>query len=188
MIKYSSSVSKITSFLDGGIPEKRISEWGIPAGQRGRELVLTFLKQASQSQKRVLWVNGHADLTIFPPAWYARGIDPQSIFFTTSDDPMKALKPALLRNYFDMIVFDAGDKQISKIDMAFIRNQLQTTKQTILVLRPHLLSSKQGNPFAHLRININSATQDNRLKLTVLRGLSYRELEIQHTELEELSA
>ena len=87
MIKYSSSVSKITSFLDGGIPEKRISEWGIPAGQRGRELVLTFLKQASQSQKRVLWVNGHADLTIFPPAWYARGIDPQSIFFTTSDDP-----------------------------------------------------------------------------------------------------
>jgi hypothetical protein len=79
-----SSICEFDLFLNGGIPTKALTELGMPLGQEARELLIPFIINVLSKGQYVLWISGHTDLKIYPPAWFARGVLPSKIIFAYS--------------------------------------------------------------------------------------------------------
>lgn len=160
--RLSSGISALDHFFDGGLPYGSVVEWGLPLGLGGHEIVLAFLAQAAQSQttpsenplnpKWILWSSGRPELTVYPPAWHARGVNLEYIRFAKSTKPVEDLKPLFLDPFFKIIVLDAP-KDFSEDDCAFIARQARAHGQLILILRDFFLGPRRGNVWARYRVN-----------------------------------
>jgi len=154
----------------GGLRPGELSEWGLPAGRGGRELILRLLAHAQQRSELglLLWVLPDNELAVYPPAWEARGLDLARIYFATTSHVMHDLKPAFTEPVFDAIVLDTP--QITQDDLAYMAGRARDNHNLMLVLRPYLLRSEKGNVWAKLRLNCwyDETRQEHQVHL--LRG------------------
>ncbi len=164
----------VTQFLDGGIRTGTITEWGIPLGCSGRRIIVDFVSQITQHNELCLWVNGHSDLKIHPPAWISRGVNPLKWVVANATAPVNQLKPAIMQPIFKLLVLDMAAHQLSTEDIAFIGLQARLHRYAVIIIRPHLLSNKRGNAWAKYRINVHP--QGEHLHLSVVKGLQERHL------------
>jgi hypothetical protein len=164
--------SQLDRFLGGGLPWGTLSEWGLPWGQGGRELILRGLGEASRREAaaRLLWISPDKHLTVYGPAWSSLGVPIERWRFVASPRPMAELKPALLDPLFRFLVFDAP-RSLSSEDMAFLALKARQNRQIVLILRDGWLSPERGNVFARLRINCRLDPVKNGYVLTPVRGL-----------------
>jgi hypothetical protein len=168
---------RLTQFLGGGIPKGAITEMGIPVGFAGRSVVADFVSHVTQTDL-CLWVNGHSDMRLYPPAWISRGVNPLKWVVANSDSPVRQLKASLMQPIFQLLVLDMESHQLSAEDIAFISMQARIHRYAVVVIRPFLLSNRQGNSWAKLRLNVTP--NHNQLHLSVIKGLSERQLTIPH--------
>jgi hypothetical protein len=169
--KLPSTSKKLTASLDGGIPFGTLTEIGAPLGKEGRLLFLTFLSQASKEGMWMLWINGHDQLRIFPPAWFSRGITPENIVFANAQHPTQELQQALLSPLFKVIIIDAPSHTLKKEECAYLCHCARNNKQAIIVLRDFFLTPRLGNTWATLRLNLSKNHFQNRYRIQVVRGL-----------------
>jgi len=153
--KLASTNSQVTTFLEGGLPFGAVTEIGCPLGCEGRPLLLSFLAQASKEERPILWVHTHQELKLFPPAWFARGIDPKHIVFSVAKDPVSDLKRAFLNPFFSVIVADLSKGLLSAEECAFLSTRARVQRQAIILIRPYFLTNKLGNPWTPLRLNMS---------------------------------
>ncbi len=168
----------LDSFLGGGLGWGDISEWGLPWGTGLRDLILPFLASAQQQEQPpawVLWVYGQKDVSVNPLAWHARGVPLEQLRFASSTKPLIELKPLFLSGFFRVIVLDSIPRMADE-DYAFLARQARRLQQHILILQPYLLSSAQGNVWARLRINCWRDFSQQRVCITLLKGLQQRQL------------
>ncbi len=177
--KLTSCVQEIDDFLDGGIPFDGITEFGMPLGKEGRVLLLKFLVNATQGLTMepiwTLWVSSHLDFSVFPPAWFAKGISPSRIIFTQSTTPAQDLKRAIINPLFKLIVLDSPHR-FSKDDCFFVNTQARFNHQLVLLLRNFFLSNNYGNVWAKLRLNCWKRHATGRFVIKTIRGLPKRQL------------
>jgi hypothetical protein len=180
-----SRVNALDQFLDGGLRCGELSEWGVPLGRGGRDVILRYLAQRRSNTPSFwsLWICGSTQVKIYPPAWLARGVDLGKIRFTYSSHPVRDLKPVFLDPFFRVIVIDSP-RSLSLEDCAFLAQRARRHRQAILLLRDYFLSPKRGNVWAKLRINCWQDERDERIRLRVVRGLSPRELALDRGTLE----
>ncbi|NDD66125.1 hypothetical protein EBZ35_00460 [bacterium] len=151
----------VSAQLGGGLPKGWISEFGIPLSGTGRSVVADFLGYATRHHMLCLWINGHPNLAIHPPAWVARGIHPERWVVANANTPIRALKTALMKRLFQLVVLDMPDHTLGIEDIAFLGMQARLNRYAVVMIRPHLLNPKSGNPWAKLRVNIHGS--DDRL-------------------------
>ncbi len=179
--KLISGVETVDDFLDGGIPFGSVAEFGMPLGREGRFLILKFLVNATRGLRTdplwTLWVSSHDEFSVFPPAWFAKGVSPSRVVFTHSKVPLRDLKRAIINPLFKLIVLDSPQK-FSRDDCFFVNNQARSSSQLVLLLRNFFLSNKQGNVWAKLRINCWKRQSSGQFVMKVIRGLSYRQISI----------
>lgn len=166
---------KITQFLGGGLPKGAITEIGIPVGFSGRSIVADFVSHVTQTDL-CLWVNGHSEMRLYPPAWISKGINPLKWVVANSSAPVRELKSSLMQPIFQLLILDMESSQLSTDDIAFIGMQARLHKYAVVVIRPHLLSNQRGNTWAKLRLNI--APHQHLLHLSVIKGLNERQINI----------
>ncbi len=152
--KLSSNIVDLDDLFQGGMPLGAICEWGCPPGLGGRQLLLSFLAQATHASRKwwCLWVNGHDQLSVYPPAWQAQGVDLRHLRFADSREPVADLRPVFLDGLFRVVVLDAPQR-LSKDDCAFLAQQAREQKQLIIIVRNHFLSPQFGNVWARYRLN-----------------------------------
>jgi hypothetical protein len=134
-------------------------EIGAPIGKQGRWFLLQQLGKVSAQGKVILWVHGHSGVALYPPAFFAYGLKPNTTAFICSSSPLKEAKQALINPIFDIIVLDLGLNQIKKADWVFLTQQARKNKQIMIVIQPYYLSNKLGNSWAKLRVNAYPAHQ-----------------------------
>ncbi len=189
--RLSSGITALDDFLGGGLSWGSVCEWGIPFGSGGREVLVSFLAgasslsnhmgrvdQAAVSLPWTLWVQGRSGLTVYPPAWHARGVDLERVRFATSAKPVADLKPVFMDPLFKIIVIDAP-RSLSDDDCAFLARQARAQGQLIIILRDFFLGERRGNVWARLRINCwcpDPVHRPESLCLRVVRGLSQRQM------------
>jgi len=175
-----SGIALLDEFLGGGLPLGAVTEWGVPLGKSGREVVLTWLARATQggageSPTWALWVYARAQLIVYPPGWAARGVELERMRFVCTGAPLADLKPVFLEPLFKIVVLDAP-RQFTDDDCAFVARQARANGQAVLVLRDTFLKSGQGNVWARLRVNCWRDDEARQFRLNIVRGLSPRQL------------
>ncbi len=177
--KLASCIREVDDFLDGGLPFDSITEVGMPLGREGRILLLKFLANATNGLQMEpfwsLWVSSHQDVSVFPPAWFARGIDPSRIVFTNSKAPVQDLKRALINPFFKLIVLDSP-MRFTQDDCFFVKTQAKSNHQLVILLRNFFLSNNRGNVWAKLRFNCWKQHGNRRFIIKIIRGLPKRQL------------
>lgn len=172
-------VAVLDQFLEGGLPFGSLSEFGMPLGKEGRLLLLKYLVTATRGIDMnplwTLWVSSFSEYQVFPPAWFAKGVDPNRIVFAESEAPVRDLKRAILNPFFKLIVFDSP-RTFSKDDCHFLDQQARRNDRVAIVLRNYFLSNQRGNIWARLRLNCWKRHASNQFVIRVIRGLSRREL------------
>ncbi|MGE0171303.1 MAG: hypothetical protein AB7T49_00885 [Oligoflexales bacterium] len=143
-----------------GIAFGSLCEWGIPPGQMGLKILLSFLTTQSHSNF-LLWIYNQAEMQVYPPAWQQQGLDLSRLFFINLGENQKiqskkksvieAIKPVFLENVFPIIILD--DIYLTRSDMAFLHAQAKRLHKIIFVVYPKLLSHKVGNVWAKWRLN-----------------------------------
>ena len=173
-LKLASCINEIDNFLDGGLPFNGITEFGMPLGREGRILLLKFLASATRGSRMdaiwSLWVSSHRDFLVFPPAWFAKGVEPSRIFFSYSAAPVRDLKRALINPFFKLIVLDSPH-QFSRDDCFFVNTRARLNRQLIILLRNYFLSNRYGNVWARLRLNCWKRHSGGQFILKPVRGL-----------------
>ena len=154
----------------GGDFTPQLIELGIPLKSGGRQALLSLLATATKNRKWVLWVNGHQNISIYPPAWFAQGIVPSHIVFANSASPVKEFKQALLNTLFKLVVIDAAAHQVSNEECVFLTQQARAQKKIIVVIRNYFLSNRIGNPWARVRANINQLELKEEIVVSVIKG------------------
>ena len=143
--------------MKGGLPLGEASEWGLPLGCGGREFLLQFLVGACGldcgQPKPVLWVFRQGDLSPYPPALAARGIDLNWIYFCGSDHPLKQLKPVFLEPAMVLVILDNPPKFTSE-EQAFVADRIRDQNQHLFLIRSQFLSTSKGNIWAKYRFNL----------------------------------
>ena len=165
----------LDALLEGGLRFGELSEWGMPFGCGGRQVILAYLAQATQSAQWSLWVSGKDQVEVYPPAWSAQGVSLKWTRFAYSKNPVQDLRPLFLDPFFRVIVLDAPSK-FSGEDCAFLAQQARKYGQAVILLRDYFLSEKYGNIWARLRLNCWQEVTEKRFHLQVVRGLSPRRL------------
>jgi len=177
--RLASCVKEIDDFLEGGLPFGAITEFGVPMGKEGRLLVLKFVANATRgigtAPLWTLWISSHETYHVFPPAWFARGVDPGRILFARSERPLRDLKQAIGNPIFRLIVLDSP-RRFSREDCFYVNRQARLNRQLILLLRDFFLSNRRGNIWAGLRLNCWRRYPSEAFVIRVVRGLTYREL------------
>lgn len=190
--KLASGLRELDDFLGGGLPVGAVSEWGMPLGQGGRSLLVSWLAhlispapspmeksthihERGLAQGLTLWCYARAQLQVYPPAWLSRGVALQRVRFACTAKPLADLRPVFLEPLFKVIVIDSP-RGFTEDDCAFLARRARANGQTILLLRDFFLGEKRGNVWAPLRFNcwVDCASQQFRLR--VVRGLSPRQL------------
>lgn len=174
MDRLPSNIAALDSFLDGGLAFGTIVEWGLPWGRGGRQIIRSFVAEATQ-KVLTLWVNTSvSDLRVYPPAWAAHGIDLRKIRFVHCEKPVVQLKPIFLQSLFKVIVLDAPTS-LSMHDLAFLARQVRRNKQLLIVLRNYVLTPERGNVWAKMRLNCWQEAPQPRFKVEGLRGVAQPE-------------
>lgn len=155
--------------LGGGLAPGELSEWGLPWGHGGRELIVAILAAVMRTD-RALWIQTGRQISIYPPAWAARGIDLQRIRFTHSRHPLKELLPLFTEPFFATIVIDDDERVLRRADGAFLAHQARSLKCLILLLRDGRLRAEQGNVWARFRGNVQRVVKTEQMTLEILRG------------------
>ncbi|MBC7532422.1 MAG: hypothetical protein H7318_12665 [Oligoflexus sp.] len=182
-----SGLTALDSMLDGGLTEGELSEWGMPWGQGLRELMLPFLARAQRDYSYwVLWVYGRQHVAINPWAWHARAIDLNSTRFVYSQDPMQELRALFLSDFFRVIVLDQVP-HLKEEDCQHLARNARTYGQSIIILRPGLLTHEQGNIWTRLRLNCHYDFESQRIAVHVLKGRAPRTISIFPSDLAALS-
>ncbi|MCP4754123.1 MAG: hypothetical protein GY866_24825 [Proteobacteria bacterium] len=179
--KLAACVAEVDDFLEGGLPFGGVTEFGVPLGKEGRILIARFLANATRGLRTeplwTLWVSSHRDFSVFPPAWFVRGISPARMVFAHSEVPVRDLKRAIVNPLFRLIVLDSP-QAFSRDDCFFVNRQARSNRQLVILLRNFFLSNRQGNVWAKLRINCWKRHASGQFVLRVIRGLSYRQLSV----------
>lgn len=161
-----SGVTSLDQWLEGGLQRGSLSEWGMPHGQEARRILLRFL---AENDLFTLWVYGHEQSQVYPPAWVSLGVNLEKTFFVHCDQPIKKLRPVFTDNAFPLVVIDSP-KKLSKGELAFVSHQLRKNQQTLLLVRNFYLSRKKGNPLSSLRINVSWQPCSQSHQLHCLKG------------------
>lgn len=155
-----SGIEPLDAALGGGLARDGVSEWGLPPGRRGREVIIHYLARLlethpNRQQAWCLWISPDTDeLRVYPPAWMARGLNLSRMRFARTDHPMKDLKAALLSSVFAAIVLDRPNR-LRPDDCAFLAAQSRAHRRHTMILRDHFLSAGRGNVWARQRLNID---------------------------------
>ena len=174
-----SGIADLDQILDGGLPYGSLIEWGLPYGQGGREILCRFLASATSNPLSLwcLWIVAKQDLTLYPPAWAARGVQLDKLRITRSEKPLETLRPVFSSPVFNIIVIDSPS-QLSNEDCAFLQRQARQKQQIIMILRNRSLAPQRGNVWAKLRINAWQERTQDRYCIQVIRGLSPRQISL----------
>lgn len=174
-----SSIPVLNETLEGGLRWGELCEWGCPWGCGGREVIIRFLcslpSDYQQQTNWCLWVQGQDDVNIYPPAWEAQGVDLAYIRFTSSQNPVKDLKPVFLSSLFKIIILDCP-QTLSAEDCQFLARQARQYRQIIILIRNYFLSPKKGNIWAKLRLNCWRQHLSEKFFIKVIKGLSPRQI------------
>lgn len=176
-----SGIRLLDDFFAGGLPLGSIVEWGAPFGQGGRELLVRYLASVTK-EHWILWVHARACLTVYPPAWMARGLSLERLRFAVTAEPLEDLRAVFLEPFFRVIVLDAPP-MFSKDDCAFVARRARVQRQLIILVRDHQLNASRGNVWARLRVNCWFEPGPSQYRLRVLRGLSPRQLSLREGDL-----
>lgn len=168
-------ISELDEFFLGGVPVGVLSEWGLPLGRGGRELLVAWL--AANPNLLTLWMYGFQDQAVNPVAWFARGANLHQIRFVCSSRPLVDLKPAFMEPLFKVMVIDCPHG-ITEEECAFIARRARVNNQVTLLLQDKNLAPSKGNIWAKLRVNCYQDVEAN-LLLEVVRGLSPRKAKFQ---------
>lgn len=176
-LRLASPLPLLNQCLAGGIPFGSLSEWGLPLGLHGREVILSFLATATTgpTPSWVLWAHGRPRICVYPPAWKARGVDLRKMRFVKSTAMIHELKPLFMDPFFKVIVLDAPGR-LSDEDYGFLARQARQHKKALLVLHDHFISTRKSNIWAKLRVNVWRDVSSRKMCLRVMRGLSPRQL------------
>jgi RecA/RadA recombinase len=178
--RFFSGNSALDEFLEGGLASGAVSEWGMPAGQGAREIVLSIVGRVTAAEMLVLWVNGQDGLEVYPPAWSARGVDLRFIRFATAKKPIELLKPVFLEPLFRLVVLDSP-KNLSGEEWAFMARQARAMEVHVMVLQNFFLSGRRGNIWARLRVNCrqrSNGVQGDGWQLEAVRGTARQPLDL----------
>jgi hypothetical protein len=158
--------------LGGGLAWGTISEWGIPFGCGGREIMVSCLAKltAGTDPAWCLWVYARKHCQVYPPAWHGRGVNLRWLRFAQTQRPVKDLKPLFLDPTFKLIVLDQP-VYLSDEDIVFLNQQARAHKKHVMILRDYLLASGSGAGLARYRINCWRMVQNPCLQVEGLRGL-----------------
>lgn len=186
----SSGISALDDFLEGGLPVGCVSEWGMPLGRGGRDVLLNWLNfhhtntgegprgsEAPAKTPWCLWVYSKAHLAVNPPAWSSRGVVLPRIRFSCSSRPLTDLKPVFLDSFFRLVILDSPSS-FTEEDCAFMARRARINGQAILLLRDFFLSPKRGNVWAKMRLNCWHDHSSDAYHLKVIRGSSPREVTV----------
>ncbi len=141
--------SILTSFRAGSV-----MELGMKPGFDLRRYVAMGLA-AITHQGWVLWVNGHSEVAVFPPAWFALGVNARRMVFAEGVSSLQVLKPVFVQPLFKVIVLD-GPFRLLASDWAFLAGQSRHNGLSVVVIRPYWLSNRNGNIWATVRANVQA--------------------------------
>lgn len=179
--KLASCIPEVDNFLEGGLPFDGMTEFGMPLGREGRLLLLKFLANATCGIRMnpvwTLWAYSHEELSVFPPAWFSKGVSPSRIVFARCSAPAQDLKRAMINPFFRVIILDSPHL-FTRDDCFFVNTQARFNHQLVILLRDFFLSNKRGNVWAKLRLNCWKRHSDNRFFIRTVRGLPRRQLVI----------
>ncbi|MBF0443452.1 MAG: hypothetical protein HQK54_16210 [Oligoflexales bacterium] len=165
-----SSFSPLNTFLEGGVRFGDLIEWGLPPGMCGRSLILSFINESFWT----LWALKDGELSIYPPAWEARGVSLSQIRFAYSKEIIGELRPLFINPFFKLIILDSPDR-LNNNDLAFLARQARSQGQVIMILREFFLTPRKGNVWARLRVNCWYDIKTSRFFLKVVKGLPCRQ-------------
>src|SRR5690606_35424048 len=114
----SSNFKELDEFLEGGLPVGRVSEWGMPLGQGGRSLLISWLARL-KDQPLILWCSSHKQMQVYPPAWVSRGVALERVRFAVSAKPLAELRPVFMEPLFPIIILDCP-RGFTEDDCAFL--------------------------------------------------------------------
>jgi hypothetical protein len=188
--KLTSGVKELDDYLLGGLPYGAMSEWGCPLGRGGREAIRAFIAAATHAegdQQLVLWVSdARSGVVVYPPSWFAHGVNLTRAYFTACEKPVTQLKPVFFSPLFKVIVLDAP-KELSRDDLAFLARQARSNSQIIIVIRNYLLSQERGNVWAKFRLNCWQSSGPNSFTMVAVRGLKKTRISFVLPERQELT-
>ncbi len=156
-------------------------ELGMPWGKGGRVALLRLLARATGRRQWCLWVYDREDLSIYPPAWAAAGVDLSYVRIAPCRSPQQGsnrrprsgviedLKAMFMSDFFKIIVIDS---HLTLQDYAFLARRARLQGQMILVLRNHFLSPQLGNIWAKVRLNCWMDPVEQRVFFTTVKGQS----------------
>ena len=178
--RLSSGISRLDDFFEGGVPLGTVMEWGAPFGQGGRQFLVCWLAQAAKAEW-ILWVHARAYLSIYPPAWLARGLSLERIRFAVTADPLEDLRPVFLESFFRVIVLDSPPL-LGRDECAFLARRARAQRALVILIRDECLDERRGNVWARLRINCWYEPRLQQYRLRVIRGLSPRQMTLAEGE------
>lgn len=173
--RWLSDSTALNHFFKGGLRSGFLYEWGLSfgAGAYG-SVVLPWLKAITQEDP-LLWVKPKDLTSLYPPSLATEGVKLANFSVASSEQPVADLKAAFLQPGFSCIVLDRP-RGLRKQDMAFLAHAARKNDQTIIVLRPHLLSSKIPNPWASVRLNTKYLPSQRMYLVESVRGLAKKNL------------
>ncbi|MBU2515085.1 hypothetical protein KJ966_27510 [bacterium] len=184
--KLGSCIREIDDFLGGGLPFNGITEFGMPLGKEGRTVLLKFLVNATRGLQAkpiwTLWVSSHQDFSVFPPAWFAKGVSPSRMIFSSAAFPAQELKRAIINPLFKLIVLDSPQR-FTREDCFFINSQARFNQQLVILLRNFFLSNKCGNVWAKLRFNCWKQHARGKFIIKTVKGLPRRQIVVDEESL-----
>ena len=138
----------------------------MPLARGGRELLLPLLK----AQKGLtVWIYSSKLGCVYPPAWRARGVDLDRLYFVRNDGSLSALRALFLEPLFQCVVIDSPMKWRPE-DLFFLRTAAKRNKFHLLLLRPFFLSNKKGNPLCRQRFNVSYHVKQKSYRVHKLKG------------------
>ena len=165
----------LNHFLEGGLRFGELSEWGIPWGKGGYEIMVGFVAAATQRKLWTLWISGSRSYALYPPAWASRGVALDYLRVITCAEPVATLKPLWWEDFFKLIIID-GSCRLESEEYAFLARRARRQQQSIVVVRHQLLHPSRGNVWARLRCNSWRDNLDTPLVVSSVRGLSPRQI------------
>jgi RecA/RadA recombinase len=168
----------LDALTGGGFPLGSVTEWGLPLGHGGLELLVRLVGRYTQGPDPMWALVSQAagGLLVMASAWEARGVNLGRLRLTVSDQPVRDLKPALMQPFFKLIVLYAPTK-LSADDCAFLARTARTHKRLVWIVRDGWLTPERGNVWARYRINVKRPAKNafpNKLNIELVRGMAPR--------------
>lgn len=177
--RLTTGIESLDALTGGGFPLGSLTEWGMPLGHGGLELLVRLVARYTQGADPQwgLVSQGAGGLLVMASAWQARGVNLDRLRLTVSDHPVRDLKPILIQPFFKLIVLYSPPK-LSAEDCAFLARSARTHKRLIWVVRDRWLTPERGNVWARLRLNVGRDSSGNdtnhSIKAELVRGSAPR--------------